>query len=115
MAIEESEDTLRDPILVASLWPTFALRGWLTSLLVQTHQAELEMRQRIEKRELELDHMREQVNRSAPLIKSLEDSIAKVDNVLRRKLDAERARRSTTEAAIQPRKSAPATEGKHKK
>jgi len=73
----------------ASLWPTYALRAWLSALLLQTQQAETDIQQRIEGHEKEIDRLRAQIKRSAPVITSLSDAIGKVDEVLKRKLDTE--------------------------
>lgn len=72
-----------------SLWPTYALRAWLGALLVQTHQAETEAHRLIETHEREIDRLRAQIKRSGPVIKSLNDAIGMVDEVLRRKRDNE--------------------------
>jgi hypothetical protein len=92
----------------ASLWPTYALRAWLSALLLQTQQAEAEIQQRIEGHEREIDRLRVQIKRSAPVITSLGDAIGKVDEVLRRKLDTElpkeRPKAATASPAPEPGK-----------
>ena len=75
-----------------SLWPTYALRAWLTALLVQTQQAETALKYRIEDGERDLERMRDQAKRSTQVVKSLQSAIDKVDDLLRRRRDAELAK-----------------------
>jgi hypothetical protein len=99
----------------SSIWPTYALRAWLGALLVQTHQAEAEAHQLIQNHEREIDRLRAQIARSGPVVKSLNEAIAMVDDVLKRKRDAEegrgRAAAASTTPHAEPGKSA---EGKKK-
>jgi hypothetical protein len=69
-------------------WPTYALRSWLTALLTQTLQIETQMKYRIEDLETEAARLRAQLDRAAPVIEALKQSIIKVDDRLRRQRDA---------------------------
>ncbi|HTZ78412.1 MAG TPA: hypothetical protein VMC10_10905 [Stellaceae bacterium] len=89
MSDEERVVAAAEAAAAGSLWPTYALRAWLGALLVQTHQAEAETHRLIETHEREIDRLRAQIKRSGPVIKSLNDAIGMVDEVLKRKRDTE--------------------------
>jgi hypothetical protein len=76
------------------VWPTYALRAWLTALLGQTQRARTELDARIEYYEKEITHLRVQRERSATVIGSLREAIDIVDNVLYRARDTEVERES---------------------
>jgi hypothetical protein len=95
-------DKITAPAPGTSLWPTYALRAWLTTLLVQTQQAELDLKHRIEDREKELERMREQAKRSPQVVQSLHEAIARVDTALKRKLDVEQAPKETSKETSTP-------------
>jgi hypothetical protein len=59
-------------------WPTYALRGWLAAI--------------------EAARLRAQLERATPVIESLQQSIRKVDDVLRHRRDVDRAFIATREA-----------------
>jgi hypothetical protein len=89
-----------------SSWPTYALRAWLTAMLTQTLQAEIQIKHRIEDIEIEAARLRAQLARATPVIESLQQSIRKVDDVLRHRRDVDRAdmaasgpRRTTDDAS----------------
>jgi hypothetical protein len=73
----------------SSLYPTYALRAWLTALLAQTQKAQSEARETIRIREAEIARLREQIDRSGDVVKSLQDALERVDNVLRHKRDVQ--------------------------
>jgi len=79
-------------------WPTYALRGWLAAMLTQTLQAEIQIKHRIEDIEIEAARLRAQLERATPVIQSLQQSIRKVDDVLRHRRDVDRAYIATREA-----------------
>ena len=91
-----------------ALWPTYALRSWLTALLTQTVQAETQIKQRIEDLEAEARRLREQLERATPVIDQLHQSIGKVDDALRRLRDADLVKAPAPDAA--PARPAPAAE-----
>jgi len=71
------------------LWPTYGLRAWLTALLDATRRAADGLDPQIEYHEKEIARLRAQKERSGPVIASLREALAAVDNVLRRTRDAE--------------------------
>jgi hypothetical protein len=79
------------PINMLASWPTYALRGWLASLLTQTLQIETQIKYRIEDLETEAARLRTQLDRATPVIESLQQSIRKVDDALRRMRDVDLA------------------------
>jgi len=64
-------------------WPTYALRAWLAALLAETRRVRHDLVGRIDAAEKEAARLRRQHERSATVIESLEDSIARVDARLR--------------------------------
>jgi hypothetical protein len=74
---------------LASAYPTYALRAWLTALLAQTQQTQMEAEATLAGREVEIKHLKEQIDRSQAVVKSLQDAIDRVDSVLRRKRDVQ--------------------------
>lgn len=68
----------------AALSPTYALRIWLTNLLVQTEQARVQIRYRIEDIENEAVRLRENLDRAEKAVEGLRASIGKTDEALRR-------------------------------
>jgi hypothetical protein len=71
------------------LWPTYALRAWLTTLIGQMERAKDDLEARAEAYEKELARLRGQKERSAIVITSLREAIGAVDGVLRRTRDSE--------------------------
>jgi uncharacterized protein YlxW (UPF0749 family) len=100
----------------AALSPTYALRIWLTNLLVQTEQARVQMRYRIEDIENEAVRLRETLDRAEKAVEDLKASIAKTDEALRREHEAAaeqiRARLEREREALAP---APAPRGRRAK
>jgi hypothetical protein len=87
-------------------WPTYALRSWLTALLTQTLQIETQMKYRIEDLETEAARLRAQLDRAAPVIEALKQSIIQVDDRLRRQRDADLIAAATDTAPSPPQKAA---------
>jgi septal ring factor EnvC (AmiA/AmiB activator) len=71
------------------LWPTYALRAWLTALIGQMERAKDDIEKRLEAHEKELARLRGQKERSAIVITSLREAIGAVDGVLHRTRDTE--------------------------
>jgi hypothetical protein len=71
------------------LWPTFALRAWLAALLAQTRRVGKRLETRIGLLERMIARLREKVERSHTVARSLEEALGVVDNVLRRVRDSE--------------------------
>ena len=95
-----SEQTTRSAPALDTLinsWPTYALRAWLAAMLTQTLQAEIQIKHRIEDIEIEAARLRAQLARATPVIESLQQSIRKVDDVLRHRRDVDRADMATSE------------------
>jgi C4-type Zn-finger protein len=90
------------------LWPTYALRAWLTALLGLMERAKAELDTRIEYHEKEIGRLRAQIERSGTVITSLQEAIKSVDNVLRRtrdqqaKSEVERSTSETRELSKEP-------------
>ena len=83
----QATDTSTNVGKLRSLYPTYALRAWLTALLAQTQKAQTEMQAGILTREAEIEHLRRQIDNSAGVVKSLESAIERVDDALRRQRD----------------------------
>jgi hypothetical protein len=77
------------PVSTLTSWPTYALRGWLAALLTQTLQIETQIKHRIEDIETEAQRLRAQLDRATPVIESLQQSIRRVDDALRRMRDVD--------------------------
>lgn len=73
----------------AVLWPTYALRAWLSALVSEIRRSQLEVDARIEHCEKEIGRLQKQKERSTKVVESLRESIGMVDNVLRRVRDTE--------------------------
>ena len=71
------------------LWPTYALRAWLAALLAQTRRLSERLEKRIGMSERLIARWRGQLERSHVVIRSLEEALGSVDNVLRHHRDAE--------------------------
>jgi hypothetical protein len=83
------------------IWPTFAFRAWLAALLAQTRNVHERLEKRIGWHERIIAHLREKVERSRSVIRSLEEALEKVDRTLQRVRDSEilnEQRRSGEEA-----------------
>jgi chromosome segregation ATPase len=72
---------------VKALQQSYALRGWLTALLIQTRQAEATIKYRIAELEQEAQRLRVQLDQMTPAIGSLEQTIHSVDEAIRRRRD----------------------------
>lgn len=73
----------------SKLWPTYALRAWLTAMLGQLERADAELNARVEYHEKEIARLRTQMQRSSTVIMALQEAIGSVDNVLRRTRDTD--------------------------
>jgi hypothetical protein len=71
------------------LWPTYALRAWLSALLDATERARDAVDTQTEYHEKEIARLRAQKERSGPVIASLREAIQAVDGVLRRVRDTD--------------------------
>src|SRR4051812_13532284 len=80
---------MADPNVQNMLWPTYALRAWLTALLGQMERASDDVDTRVEAHEKEIARLRAQKQRSAVVITSLREALGSVDTVLRRTRDSE--------------------------
>ena len=83
----------------AVLWPTYALRAWLTALLAETRRSRLELDARVEHYEKEIARIAKQKERSERVVESLLEAIVIVDNVLRGVRDTEVRREEKEEHA----------------
>jgi hypothetical protein len=72
-----------------NLWPTFALRAWLAALLAQTRRTGERLEKQIGLYERMIARLREKIERSHKVVRSLEEALGSVDNVLRRVRDSE--------------------------
>ncbi len=73
----------------ANMWPTFALRAWLAALLAQTRRVSERLEKQIGLHERMIARLREKIERSHTVVRSLEEALGTVDNVLRRVRDSE--------------------------
>jgi hypothetical protein len=71
------------------VWPTYALRAWLTSLVAQVRSSRSEAVAQIEHHEVEIARLRRQMERSDEVLVSLDEVIGLVDDRLRRVRDSE--------------------------
>jgi len=78
-----------DPNAQNMLWPTYALRAWLTALLGQMERASDDLDERVQAHEKEIARLRAQKQRSGLVVTSLRDAVGSVDAVLRRTRDSE--------------------------
>lgn len=76
------------------LWPSYALRAWLTAMLGALERADSELDARIESHEKEIVRLRSQKQRSETVVLSLREALTSVDNVLRQTRDKELSRES---------------------
>jgi hypothetical protein len=72
-----------------SLWPTYALRAWLSAVHGQTQQARSQIEAYVDYHENEIKRLRGQMERATKVLDSLEDSIKLVDDALRSVRDSE--------------------------
>lgn len=79
------------------LWPTYALRAWLTTLIGSMERAKDDIEKRVAAYEKEIARLRGQHERSSIVITSLREAIGAVDSVLRRSRDTERHREPAAE------------------
>lgn len=79
------------PVPATTLWSTYALRAWLAALLTQALQNETQVKYRIEDLETETKRLRAQLDRATPVIQSLQQTIRKVDDAIRRIRDVDLA------------------------
>jgi hypothetical protein len=71
------------------LWPTYALRAWLTSLVAQVRSSRSEAVAQVDHHEVEIARLRRQIERSDEVLSQLDDVIELVDARLRRVRDSE--------------------------
>ncbi len=91
------------------LWPTYALRAWLSSLVAQVRASRSEAVAQIEHHEVEISRLRRQLERSDDVLLSLGDVLDLVDERLRRVRDAESYPIVITEGVIIEEQPAPET------
>ena len=84
---------------MASLYPTYALRAWLTALHVQTQRAQSELQASIQSHETEIARLRQQFDHAGGVVKSLEHAIERVDATLQRRRDVDATRKPDTGSA----------------
>ena len=93
---------MTEPSAPTMLWPTYALRAWLTALLGQLERAGADIDARLEDHENAMKRLRAQKERSAIVINSLREAIGGVDTVLRETRDAA-ARTESERPRTEPR------------
>lgn len=71
------------------IWPTYALRAWLTALQAQTRRAQEDLQSRIDSHEKEIARLRRQHERAATVLNSLQGTIDQVDGRLRQVRDSD--------------------------
>ena len=71
------------------IWPTYALRAWLTALQAQTRRAQEDLEARIDSHEKEIARLRRQHARAGTVLHSLQETIDRVDAQLRHVRDSE--------------------------
>jgi hypothetical protein len=71
------------------LWPTYALRAWLSSLVAQVRSSRSEAVAQIEHHEVEVARLRRQLERSDEVLRALSEVTDLVDDRLRRVRDSE--------------------------
>jgi len=79
-----------------SLYPTYALRAWLTALHVQTQRVQSEMQASIQSHESEIARLRQQIEHAGEVVKSLEHAIERVDATLQRRRDVDTTHKPDT-------------------
>ena len=79
------------------VWPTYALRAWLTALQAQTRRAQEDLETRIETHEKEIARLRRQRERAGEVLQSLHETIDRVDERLRQVRDSEVMREAAAE------------------
>jgi site-specific recombinase len=84
---------------MASLYPTYALRAWLTALQLQTQRAQSEIQASIQSHESEIARLRQQFDHAGGVVKSLEHAIERVDATLQRRRDVDATRKPDTGSA----------------
>jgi hypothetical protein len=96
------------------VWPTYALRAWLTSLVAQVRSSRSEAVAQIEHHEVEIARLRRQLERSDEVLLQLDEVTGLVDDRLRRVRDAESYPSVITEGVIIEETSAPETHARGK-
>jgi len=71
------------------LWPTYALRAWLTTLVGSMERAKDDIEKQVEGYEKEIARLRGQRERCEIVLTSLREAVGAVDSVLRRSRDVE--------------------------
>jgi septal ring factor EnvC (AmiA/AmiB activator) len=84
----------------SSPYPTYALRAWLTALLAQTRTAQVEMEANIRNHESEIERLRQHLAHAGEVLKSLENSIERVDSALQKQRDIDMNRPRPVEEVI---------------
>lgn len=72
-----------------TIWPTYALRAWLTSLQAQTRRGQEDVEARIDSHEKEIARLRRQHARADEVLRSLQETIERVDARLRQVRDSD--------------------------
>ena len=78
------------------IWPTYALRAWLTALQAQTRRAQEDLEARIDSHEKEIARLHRQHERAATILHSLQETIERVDARLRHVRDSESFAKTTS-------------------
>src|ERR1700735_5541188 len=96
------------------VWPTYALRAWLTSLVAQVRSSRSEAVAQIEHHEVEIARLRRQLERSDEVLLQLDEVTGLVDDRLRRVRDVESYPSVITEGVIIEETPAPETHARGK-
>lgn len=88
------------------LWPTYALRAWLATLVGSMERAKDDIEKRVEAYEKEIARLRGQRERCEIALTSLHEAVGAVDGVLRsrRDVDLHRAREGASDTKSGERK-----------
>lgn len=89
-------ETAPNQAAIQEIWPTYALRAWLTSLQAQTRRAQEDLEARIDTHEKEIARLRRQHERAATILHSLQATIERVDARLRHVRDSESFAKATS-------------------
>jgi uncharacterized protein YukE len=83
----EGRDSMKRQDPQTSLWPTYALRAWLTAVQGQTERAQRDVERYVEYHESEAARFRDQAERASNALESLGNAISLVDDALRQARD----------------------------
>jgi len=84
----------------SSPYPTYAFRAWLTALLAQTRNAQVELEAGIRNHESEIERLRQHLAHAGEVVRELEGSIERVDSILRQKRDADINRQAAKDEVV---------------